>query len=286
MGEFSQEALRMLQLASTGGLVLGALIAGACAMVLAAAGGEQTRRTMIANAETARSGNAQVAALRRQATEAEERAAALGVRLAAIEAALGPRDVSRNAPTDGASDSVSDGARRDAPVLADGAEISRIAARLAAVEAAVRQPAALPGLPAEARALLAPERPAALPGETAERIADALRPLSGEVSVEIASAPGEGARLYAAQITGAIRAAGLSVEGPFGVLTTAPADGLFVSTGAAGEQILAALQGEGVSASPSPQVGPLTAVLTPDGRDVRIYVATAPTAPMASSVGG
>ena len=270
MGEFSQEALRMLQLASTGGLVLGALIAGACAMVLAAAGGEQTRRTMIANAETARTGNAQVAALRRQATEAEERAAALGVRLAAIEAALGPREEASEAPL-------------DAPALASGADISQITERLAAVEAAVRQPVPTLDLPAEAQALLAPERPVALPGETAERIADALRPLSGEVSVEIASAPGEGARLYAAQITGAIRAAGLSVDGPFGVLTTEPADGLFVSTGGAGEQILAALQGEGVSAMPSPTAGPLTAVLTPDGRDVRIYVATAPTA---SPVGG
>ena len=270
MGEFSQEALRMLQLASTGGLVLGALIAGACAMVLTAAGSEQTRRTLIANADSARVSGGEVAALRRQATEAEDRAAALGVRLAAIEAALG------DPPPAEAAEAAGDDAS-GAPARAG---LGDITARLAAVEAAVRGPT----VPSEVQALLNPGAPTALPGETAERIAAALRPLSGEVSVEIASAPAESARLYAAQITGAIRAAGLSVDGPFGVLTTEPADGLFVSTGGAGEQILAALQGEGVSAAPSPAEGPLTAVLAPDGRDVRIYVATAPMAPR--GVGG
>ena len=251
MGEFSQEALRLLQLASTGGLVLGALIAGACAMVLAAAGGEQTRRTQIASVEASQLGAAHVASLRRQATEAEERAAALGVRLAAIEAALG-------------------GAGKDDGPVAD-VDVGEITNRLAAVEAALRPP-----MPEDVRALLNPAAPPPLANEAAERIATALRPLSGEVSVEIASAPGESARLYAAQITGAIRAAGLSVDGPFGILTTEPADGLFVSTEGAGGQVLAALQGEGVSALPSPAAGPLTAVLTPETRDVRIYVATAP----------
>ena len=257
MGEFSSEALRLLQLASTGGLVLGALIAGACAMVLAAAGGEQTRRTMIASGEASKAGAAQVAALRRQANEAEERAAALGTRLAAVEAALGD-----DAPPP-----------EDVPLQTEGPVLTELADRLAAVEAALRQPI----VPQAARAALRPAPPAVLAGASAERIADALRPLSGEISVEIASAPGESARLYAAQITGAIRAAGLSVDGPFGVLTTEPADGLFVSNGAAGEQILAALQGEGLTALPSPNEGPLTAVLAPEARDVRIYVATAPT---------
>ena len=264
MGEISGEALRLMQLASTGGLVLGALIAGACAMVLAAAGGEQTRRTMIASGDAARAGEAQVAALRRQASEAEERAAALGVRLAAIEAALGD-DGGSGDPDAGEAVAAVPGSG-DPAVLA-------LADRLAAVEAALRRP------PVPEAALALREQPAAaLASDSAARIAEALRPLSGEVSVEIASAPGENARLYAAQITGAIRKAGLSVDGPFGVLTTAPADGVFVSQGEAGERILAALQGEGLSALPSPKEGPLTAVVAPESRDVRIYVGTAPSA--------
>ena len=271
MGELSQEALRMLQFASTGGLVLGALIAGACALVLAAAGGEQTRRAVLASSDAGRASQAQVANLRRQAAEAEERAAALGVRLAALEASLG------------------DGTAAADPPQADAVLLTR----LRRLEAALGAPASEAlGLAAEGegegelRTVLAPPAPPALPGEAAARIADALRPLSGEVSVEIASAPGEDARLYAAQIGGAMRRAGLSVDGPFGVLTTVPADGLFVSTSGAGDQILEALQAEGLGAVPSPEGGPLTAVLMPEGRDVRIYVATAPSQPQAAAPGG
>ena len=278
MGELSQEALRVLQFASTGGLVLGALIAGACALVLAAAGGEQTRRAVLASSDAGRASQAQMANLRRQAAEAEERAAALGVRLAALEASLGDRAVAVR----GDALPENEGSPPEAVLLT---RLRRLEAALGAGNE--NQALGLGAASADAaREVLAPPAPPALPGEAAARIADALRPLSGEVSVEVASAPGEDARLYAAQISGAMRKAGLSVDGPFGVLTTVPADGLFVSTSGAGDQILQALQAEGLGAVPSPEGGPLTAVLMPEGRDVRIYVATAPSQAPVAAPGG
>ena len=197
------------------------------------------------------------------ASGAEARRAAAAPDRAAIALALGME------PGEATTDALA-AARAESEDLA-----RRVAVLAAALEAAEREEAD------DAAALLRPPAPQALPKEAAGKISEALRPLAGRITVEVTTAPAEGARLYAAQLAGAIREAGVAVEGPYGILTTADADGLYVSAGEgddAGAQVLAALQAAALSAHASPAEGGLGDILVPDGQDVRVYVAAAPPA--------
>ena len=269
MTELSAGTLALMQTAASAGLVICLIMAGAFATVGFVAGGEQDRRHAALDAERiARIGEllregetARVAS--RVATPPEELALPAEVITVVAEAPPDTEDApeTQDAP-DASPPSLADlrADEADAPVMPD------------ALAGDVRP---LPQVPPEALALLSPP-PRRLATEEAAAIADALDGQQGAFSVEVVSAPEAESRLYALQLTGALRGAGLDARGPVAVLTTAQADGVVVGAevGADGPGaiLLGALQSSGLAAMPTRPGTALDDILTPDQTDVRIYV--------------
>lgn len=265
MTELSADALAHLQTAAAAGLVVCLLMAGAFATLGFVTTGEQDRRqaaldsdrlarisALLAENETSRAARRAVPTPLPPAREA----------LAALDPVPAPAEVDA-----------------DAPVI-------EIVAKPPTTGPADLFAAAgpLPEVPPEARdLLLGPARRLAAGEATA--LADALRGQAGAFSIEVVTAPETEARLYAVQLTGALRGAGLDARGPVAVLTTAQTHGLLVSVeddaNGPGAEVLSALQAAGIDALPTPSGGALGDILIPDGTDVRVYVGGLRRAPTA-----
>lgn len=269
MSELSAGGLSLLQQVGAGGLIASIALAGLCAFLLLASGNEQQRRQAALADEARRTALAQAeqAALpeamryRGEAFEARKEAAALRAQKDEAEA--------------------------------EAERLAKVAASLTArLEAEAREApgadASMPALPrslttTEALAALAPERARKLAKAQAEALTADLEPHAGDFSIEVTSAPDEEARLYAAQLAAALRQAGITTQGPYGVLTTIEGDGVFVSTtGPGGDEpgatVLSALQNASLPARPAPSDPDAATFLLPEGTDVRVYVGGVPRA--------
>ena len=259
MAELSGTALTYLQTGAAAGLVICLIMAGAFATLGFVTSGEQERRQAMLDADRM----ARISALLREAEEARP------VRQPASVPTPEPIEVEVLAAAPAAPEAPPEKAIKapetaEAPLIAEGTLADLFAAA-----------GPLPEAPPEAAAILTPP-PRRLARSEADAIEAALADQAGGFSVEIVTAPEAEARLYALQLTGALRGAGIDARGPVAVLTTAQADGLLVSTEAGGDgpgaSLLAALQSAGLTALPTPPGTAAGDVLAPDGTDVRVYV--------------
>ena len=245
MGSMGAGALSLLQTAAAGGLVASGLVAALCAALWVGASGEQAKRELAAvRVEEA----GRVALIAEEGTD-EAREAARVARADAVGASARARSLE--------------------------AEVASLRAALNASRAAPPPP---DEETTERLAELTEDPRRSLTGAQGRAMSNALDGREG-LSVEVTSAPGEEARLYAVQLADALRGAGLAVTGPYGVLTTSDAEGLYVSIGepgGGGEAVLAALQSASLDARPSPSGDELAALLVPDDAEVRVYVAPRP----------
>ena len=263
MAELSGTALTHLQTAAAAGLVICLVMAGAFATLGFVTTGEQSRRQASLDADRL----ARISALLREAEGARP------APLPTVEPSAPEPSVPEPIEIEVLASAEPEGSPDEAASGEPTAEESLIAEGTLADLFAAAGP--LPEAPPEAAAILTPP-PRRLARAEAAAIAAALADQAGGFSVEVVTAPEAEARLYALQLTGALRGAGIDARGPVAVLTTTQADGLLVSTEADGDgpgaAVLAALQGAGLTALPTPPGTAEGDVLAPDGTDVRVYV--------------
>ena len=277
MTELSAAALAHLQTAASAGLVVCLLLAGAFATLGFVASGEHDRREAAMQVER----QERIAELLRENDEVRATRTAgpetSPVQVAEVERAQPPGPLPTATEPPARAEEVREGEAL-APVLAEAAPVPgepepRVAERAPADLFGAATP--LPELPEEAREILFPPPRRLAEGE-ANAIAAALVEQVGTFSVEVVTAPEAEARLYALQLTGALRGAGIDARGPVTVLTTMQTDGVLVSTeqGAdgPGATLLSVFQGAGLSAAPPEPNSEQSDIMLPDGTDVRVYV--------------
>lgn len=278
MTDLSASTLSYLHFAATVGLVICLIMAGAFATLGFVTTGEQGRRQSAVEAdrlaritalleETDAAGGGELAAV---ADEDPTRDEGIFERPALPDSAAEPSTeaadtiVSTFAAVDDGDGGGDGGGDGDLP-LAAGRSIADLFASTGP----------LPDVPPEAAAILtAPLR--RLSADEAATLAAALSNDAGNFTVEVLTAPENEARVFASELAGALRSAGIDARGPITVLTTAQTDGMLVSATADEDgpsaTVLTALQASGLSARPALPGTPAADILAPDVTDVRIYV--------------
>lgn len=266
MAELSGNALSYLHVAASAGLVVCLIMAGAFATLGFVTTGEQDRRQSLVEADRM----ARISAL------LQENDAVRADRGAVVDQ---PQitDEPGNAPpaelVGKADETIVSmfAAGEDAASGDDGTPLaqSRSLAELFASSGP------LPDVPPEAAALLkAPLRH--LTADEAASLTAALSSEAGGFTIEVLTAPENEARLYASQLAGALRGAGIDARGPITVLTTAQTDGVLVSADENDDgpsaATLTALQTAGLPARPVVPGTTAADILAPEGTDVRVYV--------------